>query len=170
MAVEIDRALLDRRMLGGGFDNLRTWLTWIAVLKAAFGSPLDARERETFAAVAGNRLPPSQRVRELWCVAGRRGGKSRMAAAIAIYLALFQKYRLSVGERGMALVLAASEEQARAVFEYVRGFLDASVVLRKEVVKSNSPRDHAAQWHRDCGARQQLPHCAWTYAGCLCDG
>jgi hypothetical protein len=48
MAVEIDRALLDRRMLGGGFDNLSTWRTWIVVLKAAFGLPLDARERDTF--------------------------------------------------------------------------------------------------------------------------
>jgi hypothetical protein len=33
----------------------------------------------------------------------------------------------------MALVLAASEAQARTVFEYVRGFLGASAVLRREV-------------------------------------
>jgi hypothetical protein len=134
MAVEIDRALLDRRMLGGGFDDLKSWRIWSVTLKAAFGLPLDQRERQMFVAVAGDRNVPTRRVRELWCVAGRRSGKSRMAAAIAIYLALFQKYRLSVGERGMALVLAASEEQARAVFEYVRGFLDVSTVLRKEVI------------------------------------
>ena len=98
MTVEIDRALLDRRMLGGGFDDLSTWRTWLVILKAAFGLPLDKRERETFATVAGNRAPPTQRVRETWCVAGRRSGKSRMAAAIAIYLALFQKVS-TVGRR-----------------------------------------------------------------------
>ena len=76
MAVEIDRALLDRRMLGGGFDDLSTWRTWIVVLKAAFGLPLDARERDTFAAVAGNRASPTQRVRETWCVAGRRQARA----------------------------------------------------------------------------------------------
>jgi Phage Terminase len=133
MAVEIDRALLDRRMLGGGFDNLSTWRTWIVVLKAAFGLPLDARERETFIAVAGNRAPPTQRVRETWCVAGRRSGKSRMAAAIAIFLALFQKYRLSVGERGMVLVIAGTVDQANTVFGYVRGFLESSPTLAREI-------------------------------------
>jgi hypothetical protein len=133
MTVEIDRALLDRRMLGGGFDNLSTWRTWIVVLKAAFGLPLDNREREVFATVAGHRVPPQQRVRETWCVAGRRSGKSRMAAAIAIYLSLFQKYRLSAGERGMVLVIAGTVDQANTVFGYVRGFLEASPALAKEI-------------------------------------
>jgi hypothetical protein len=68
---EIDRALLDRRMLGAGFDDMGTWRTWLTVLKAAFGQPLDEQELGTFAAVAGNRASPRQRVRELWCVAGR---------------------------------------------------------------------------------------------------
>jgi hypothetical protein len=132
--VEIDRALLDRRMLGGGFDDLSTWRTWLVILKAAFGLPLGKREREVFAMVAGNRAPPTQRVRETWCVAGRRSGKSRMAAAIAIYLALFQKYRLSAGERGMVLVVAGTVDQANVVFGYVRGFLEASPALAKEIV------------------------------------
>ena len=121
MAVEIDRALLDRRMLGGGFDDLSTWRTWIVVPKAAFGLPLDARERDTFAAVSGNRASPTQRVRETWCVAGRRSGKSRMAAAIAIYLALFQKYRLSAGERGaVSQVRLAASEAPRSFRHYRR--------------------------------------------------
>jgi hypothetical protein len=67
-------------------------------LKAAFALPLDAAEREVFHTVAGDREPPSRRVRELWCVIGRGGGKSRMAAALGD--ALFQKHRLSAGERG----------------------------------------------------------------------
>ena len=53
------------------------------------------------AGVSGGRAPPTKRVRELWAMVGRKGGKSRMAAAIAVYLALFVKYKLSRGERGM---------------------------------------------------------------------
>jgi hypothetical protein len=113
--IEIERALLDHRMLGAGFDDIATWRTWVAVLKAAFGRPLDERELGTFTAVAGDRASPRQRVRELWCVAGRRSGKSRIAAAVAMYLALFVQHRLAKGERGMCLVIAGSVDQARMV-------------------------------------------------------
>lgn len=118
---------------GAGLGDLATWRTWTTVLKAAFGRPLDDGERTVFRLVAGDRDPPERRVRELWAVAGRRSGKSRMAAAVAICLALFQKHRLASGEKAMALVLASSVEQARVVFSYVRGFLEASPVLAREV-------------------------------------
>jgi hypothetical protein len=134
MSITIDRALSDRRMLGAALDEgVSSWRTWLTVLRAAFGLPLDERESETFAAVAGGRAVPQQRVREFWAVAGRRSGKSRMAAAVAIYLALFLKHKLAHGERGMCLVLAGSMEQARTVFGYVRGFLEAAPALAKEV-------------------------------------
>jgi phage terminase large subunit-like protein len=69
-------------------------------------------------------------------VAGRHSGKSIMAAAIAIFLACFIKHKLTPGERGMVLVLAASMDQAGVVFGYVRGFLEASPVLRKEIASA----------------------------------
>ena len=132
--VEIDRALRDRKMLGAGLQPFDSWETWGTTLKAAFGQPLDDKEREVFRIIAGERGLPKQRVRELWCVAGRRSGKSRMAAATSIFLSLFQKYRLAPGEKGMCLVLAGSIEQARTVFHYIRGFLEAAPVLVREVI------------------------------------
>src|SRR6516165_3606339 len=134
LMVELDHALFDRRLLGGGFGDLSTWRTWFTVLKAAFGRPLNSRERDVFASVAGPRAVPTKRVRELWAVAGRRSGKSRIAAAIAVYLALFVKHRLACGEVGMCLVLAGSRDQARAVFSYVRGLLESAPALRAEIV------------------------------------
>jgi terminase large subunit-like protein len=132
--IEIDRALADVRMLGAGLSSRETWQTWLIALKAAFALPLTEEEREIFRDIAGERGLPKHRVRELWCVAGRRSGKSRMAAAVAIFLALFQKHRLSPGERGMCLVIAGSVDQARTVFNYVRGFLEAAPALALEVV------------------------------------
>ena len=130
----IDRALADKRLLGAGIGSLDSWKTWLVALKSAFDLPLDDDELKTFREIAGDRFPPDRRVRELWCVCGRRSGKSRIAAAVSIYLALFQKHKLAHGEKGVALVLAASVDQARTVFGYVKGFLGASPALRREVV------------------------------------
>jgi hypothetical protein len=130
----IDATLSDRRLLGAGLDgNLTSWSTWLVVLKAAFGLPLGETELATFHKVAGDRTSPSRRVRELWCVCGRRSGKSRMAAALATFLALFQRHKLAKGETGHVLVLAATQDQARNVFDYASGFIEASEVLRREV-------------------------------------
>jgi hypothetical protein len=131
--MSIDRAITDSRLLGAGLGDLTTWSVWLAVLKASFGIVLNSEERELFHLVAGDRSPPSQRVRELWAIVGRRGGKSRMAALVAVYLALFVKHRLAAGEKGMVLVLAGSIDQAAVVFGYVKGFLEASPALQREV-------------------------------------
>ena len=132
----IDKVLTDTRLLGAALGDVGTWSTWIAVLKAAFALGLSDTEREVFAAVSGNRAPPDRRVRELWAIIGRRGGKSRMAAALACFFALFVKHKLAAGERGMVLVLAATTDQAKVVFNYVAAFLQASEVLRREVAST----------------------------------
>ena len=75
MPLAIDKVLADTRLLGAALGNIETWATWLTVLRAAFGLPLDDGERELFAAVAGDRAPPTKRVRELWVIAGRRAGK-----------------------------------------------------------------------------------------------
>ena len=131
--ITIADALHDERLLGAAIDDITTWRTWLAVLKVAYALPLDNDESAIFAAVAGDRAPPSKRVRELWAVVGRRAGKSRIAAALAVYSAAFLPHRLARGERGLVLVLAASRDQARVVFDFTRGFLEESPVLRQEI-------------------------------------
>jgi hypothetical protein len=132
----IDKVLRDERLLGAELGDIDTWSTWLVVLKAAFGHSLDADELQTFKAIAGGRVLPLKRVRELWVIAGRRGGKSRMAAALACYFSLFVKHKLAGGERGMVLVLAATTEQAKVVFDYALAFLNKSPVLRKEIAST----------------------------------
>jgi hypothetical protein len=129
----IVQALADERLLGAALHPFETWQTWGVALKAAFNLPLTEDEHATFRAIAGERGLPTRRVRELWAVCGRRSGKSRMAAAIAVYLALFGRYHLAPGERGVCLVVAASVDQAKAVFEYIVGFLGSTPALRKEI-------------------------------------
>ena len=131
--MRIDRAF-GKHLLGAALGDPATWATWLVVLRAAFGLTLDEAEERIFTDIAGGRKPPISRVRELWAVVGRRAGKSRMAAAVACYQALFVKHKLAIGEVGMVLVCAASQAQARTVFGYIRGFLEASPALAREVV------------------------------------
>jgi hypothetical protein len=129
----IDKVMRDKRLLGTTLGDTASWSAWIAVLRGAYGLPLSDEEQAIFASVAGNRAPPSRRVGELWCLVGRRGGKSRMAAALAVYEACFVPHKLAAGETGYVMVLAPSRDQAHVVHDYVRGFLRGSPALRKEI-------------------------------------
>ena len=131
--ITIDVALTDARLLGAALGDPTSWSTWMAVLKAAFAIEVTADELELFHAVAGQRKLPKRRVRELWCLVGRRGGKSRVAAMVACFIAIFVKHKLAPGELGTVLILAASTDQAQVVLGYVKSFLSESPVLRKEI-------------------------------------
>jgi Terminase large subunit, ATPase domain len=131
--ITVDQAMRDRNLLGAALDDPTSWSTWLAVLRAAYGLPLSDEERAVFARVAGGRAPPTRRVRELWCNVGRRGGKSETAGALAVYEACFGAHRLTAGETGYVLVLAASRDQATVVHDYARAFLRESPVLRQEI-------------------------------------
>ncbi|MBR0986536.1 terminase [Bradyrhizobium liaoningense] len=104
------------------------------MLRAAYGLPLAPQQQEAFKAVAGGRLAPTNRVKELWAVAGRRSGKSRVAAAIAVAVATVEKHLLAPGEIGFVLVLSATVAQAHVVFSYAKAFLEESPVLRHHLI------------------------------------
>jgi hypothetical protein len=57
------------------------------ILLAAMGEPLTKDELKTFTKFTGRTEAPDKRIDELWCVIGRRGGKSRALAVLAVYLA-----------------------------------------------------------------------------------
>jgi hypothetical protein len=143
MIITIDRAILDDNLLGAGLGpDKESWAGWITLLKAVFALPLSAEEASFFAQVSGNRVPPSAPVREFWAIAGRRSGKSRMAALVACYLACFKRYpRLAVGEIGWVLILASSKGQAKGIFNFCRGFLEASPVLGQEILPDGITAD-----------------------------
>lgn len=135
MICDIDTAIGDPRLLGAALGDLKTWAGWRVILRAAFGLPLTPDQLVIFKDLAGGREPPKARVAELWIVAGRRGGKSRMAAAISVYLAAFaeEANQLAVGETGHILVLAPSKDQAGLVKGYAAGHFAASPILEQEV-------------------------------------
>ncbi len=129
--MNIVQALTDPKVLGFAF-GAESWRSWRAILAGAFGLPLEAEDAATFERLTG-RKPPGQLIRELSAIAGRRSGKSSIAAAIVIYLATLKRWTLSAGEVGTAVLLAADRDQARISFRYCLGLLEQSPILKGEV-------------------------------------
>ena len=125
----------DPNLFGTQFADRRAWSAWVAVLKALFGISLTKRERRIFAEVTGRELPIAGPHNEAWFIVGRRGGKSRIVALIAIYLALFKDWSqyLAPGEVGTVMILAADRKQARVIFGYISGMLEASPILKQNI-------------------------------------
>ena len=118
-----------------------SWEAWRAILSGAFNLPMTDTQKEHFNALAGGREPPKKRVRELFVISGRRCSKSHTTAATAIYLATLGfeieglKDRLSVGEKPVISILAVDRSQAKVIFNYVRGMLEASPVFSAMIHK-----------------------------------
>ena len=102
------------------------WQGWRAFISAVFGEPLQtAAEWHLYRRCTQLDKLPEARPNSVWLPIGRRGGKSRVLAAIAVYLATTYDWShfLDPGELGVLPVLAADRRQARTLMSYVSSFL-----------------------------------------------
>ena len=88
------RALSDPKLLGT-CSQRDSWLAWRMLLIAAMGEALSDDERTIFKRLTGREREPLQRVSELTFVVGRRGGKSRALAMLAVYVAALCQHQLA---------------------------------------------------------------------------
>ena len=125
--------LMDDPQVFGPWFRGPSWRAWRVFLTVLFGLPLSPAERETYATHTGRQHPPIEQASEAWLVVGRRGGKSLIAALVAVFLACFRDYAplLAPGERGTVMVIAADRQQARTVFRYIAGLLDGVPMLAR---------------------------------------
>lgn len=138
--MNIIQACMDENLFRPLFKDIATWTSWMVVLKGIFAIEMTEAEQVLFTKLSGRVDPPKQPVEEAWIIAGRRGGKSRMAALIAIYLSCFRSYDqfLSAGERVKVIVLAVDRAQAGVIFKYAVGFLDQVPMLRVMVERETA--------------------------------
>ncbi|MDW7759452.1 MAG: hypothetical protein SCM96_02310 [Acidobacteriota bacterium] len=134
---DILRALRSPRIFAGAFDDVETWRAWMVFLAAAFGLPIvDGRDLEIYRKCTGRQFLPTGPFREVFCVSGRRSGKSRLAALIAVFLATFRDWRnvLSPGERGKAIIIATDRAQAKVIHGYISGLLNSNPSLGRLII------------------------------------
>ncbi len=131
-------AMTDPALFGRHFEG-KSWAAWRAFLKAMFALPMSKAEREIYARHTQRDYSNADAVEIMHAVliCGRRSGKSRILALIGVYLAVMVDWssRLSAGETGCVMILAASKDQARTIFKYCLGLLQETPIFERLVRK-----------------------------------
>jgi hypothetical protein len=124
------------------FRNIKTWSSWLVLLKALFALQMDAKDLALYRECTNRKNPTQQPLKELWAIVGRRGGKSFIMSVIAVFLALFHNFRkyLAVGERGTIQIIAADRAQARVIFRYISAVLNGTEVFAQYVLNETKER------------------------------
>jgi hypothetical protein len=93
-------------------------------------------ELETYQYHTQRKSPPESPARYGQLVVGRRGGKSRILAYIAAYIAAIPDHvdYLVPGETAIVAVLAADRQQAKVILGYIVGFLHEIPLLADIIV------------------------------------
>lgn len=126
------RALRDQQLFAPYFRPAESWAAWEAVLRVLFGLALSAEDLALLERCAGRKQAFSGALTEAWLLCGRRSGKSRILALIAVILACFKDYSrlVSAGERVVIMVLAVDRDQAQVIFGYARALIADTPMLR----------------------------------------
>ena len=106
--------------VGKGGPSRSAWRTF---WKVADGLSLDPAELAVFQRHTGRTKPPTEPVREVVAICGRRSGKSEQAVTRATWRAIGRDWAavLTRGERGVIPIIAADRDQARNTLAYLKG-------------------------------------------------
>jgi hypothetical protein len=168
LGISILQAMEDE-VLFGRFFRGDSWNTWKNFLAGAFG--LSIPDFENFQKHTRRGKAP-QKPREAWLICGRRSGKSRIVALIAVYLAGFLDYDglFAPGETGTLMVIGADRKGARVLFRYIRAMIRAVPVLEKMVI---SETKESIELANDCQIEVHTGNFravrGYTLIGALCD-
>lgn len=137
--IDILTAMQDPELFGPTFKRrlLRgdTWASWKVFLTALFGLAMDAQAKEMYQRHTGRMDEPAEQFREAFVIVGRRGGKSLIAALVAVFLACFRSYddALAAGEVGTVMILGADRRQCRVILSYIDALLSIPMLSRMVV-------------------------------------
>lgn len=111
------------------------WIAWRSFVKTIFAEEQTPEELAIFRRCTGLDEPPNEVQRTSWLPVGRRGGKSRSEALIAVHLASCYDWTpfLAPGEIGSISVLADSRDHAGQIMNYVKGMLAGHPELKRLV-------------------------------------
>ncbi|MGD9544331.1 MAG: hypothetical protein AB7F41_04880 [Methylocystis sp.] len=137
--VPMRRALADPNLFGNILPG-ESWAPWRVLLIASQGERLTGAERAIFQELTGRNREPHERVDELWCVIGRRGGKTRAVAVLAAYLAALTDFSdiLAPGEVASLPILSNTMDQAQKCLQYLRGIFTTVSAFKRLVVNQTA--------------------------------
>lgn len=139
--MNIVQALHDERFFKPLFKDLSSWHSWEIFLKALFNLPIeDAKDKRFFKDCTGLKSVPRERVKECFCIVGRRGGKSFTSSLISVYLACFKDWRkfLSPGERGYIFIVSCDKTQSQVINGYIKAILHSNKSFEKLIERETT--------------------------------
>jgi hypothetical protein len=124
-AVSILDAIADNHLFAPWFKDRATWQSWFVLLAALYALPMTPDQRDVYRRCTGRTTLPTEPVKEVWLICGRRAGKSFILALYAVYSACFQDWgpHLAPGERATIMIIASDRRQARPIIRYIRALL-----------------------------------------------
>ncbi|MCW8309118.1 hypothetical protein AruPA_18965 [Acidiphilium sp. PA] len=130
MSITILTALADDGLFGTLFAD-PSWARWRVFLAALFGLAMTDADLAVYTHHTGRLTAPLEAFREAALICGRRGGKSRVLALIAVFLTCFRDYSTvtAPGEVPTIAIIAADRKQARVILGYAVGLLKAVPML-----------------------------------------
>ena len=148
------------------------WTAWRAFLAATFALPMDAEALAIYRECTGRAEPPSAQASEAWAICGRRGGKTRIMATVAAWLAAFVDWRplLAPGEVATVMLIAANRRQARTAMRYLRSLFVDHPTLAQLIV-----RETEETLELSCRVVIEVTTASWrstrgfTVCGIVCD-
>ena len=156
----------------GPFFRGDTWQAWRVFLAALFALPMDEDQLALYRHHTGRETAPTVPFKEAALIIGRRGGKSRVLALIAVFLACFGDYapHLAPGEMATVAVIAADRRQARSIFRYVIGLLKAVPMLADMVEAETADTiTLTSRVQVEIGTASLRTTRGYSYAAVLCD-
>ena len=166
--IALGRCLNDPNLFGRHFRGA-SWAAWKVFLAALFAEPADEAGLAVYRERTGRTAWPTAPFTEAAVIVGRRGGKSRTLALIAVYLACFRSYEqfLAPGEVATIGILAVDKGQARAIFRFVLGLLKAVPMLEQLIVRRDAETIELRAI--EIGVASFRSTRGYTYAAILCD-
>jgi hypothetical protein len=117
--------------------DLTSWRPWSIASRALYGLPIKSEQGRTLirqcCGRAHTELPPGGFSTALF-LTGRRSGKSRIAAAVGAFEALFGNHhlRLAKGETGLVPIINPTKYQSTIVWNYLNTIFDTPL-LKPEI-------------------------------------
>jgi hypothetical protein len=135
----LEQALNDPNLFARFFRG-KSWKSWRSFSRALYAEPPLGDDLSVFQACTGRTAWPTTVSNESALIVGRRGGKSRTLALIAVYLATMKDYAayLAPGEVATIAILAADRSQARVIFRFVIGLLKAIPLIEPLIERNDT--------------------------------
>ena len=169
--IPLGRCLHDKNLFANHFKG-ESWAAWRVFLAALFAEAVGPDDLDIYRQRTGRTAWPTAPFTEAAVIVGRRGGKSRTLALIAVYLACFKDYgpHLAAGEVATVGILAVDKGQARTIFRFVLGLLKAVPLLEPLIVRRDSETiELSNRVVIEIGVASFRSTRGYSYAAVLCD-